>query len=84
MNTVLSNLQDRGLIERTPHPWHKNILETTLTEQGTALMREADVRAIRVERALAEEFTAAERATLQDLLTRCADRLDSIRLDPAS
>ncbi|MBF6203517.1 MarR family transcriptional regulator [Nocardia asteroides] len=84
MNTVLSNLQDRGLIERTPHPWHKNVLETTLTEQGTALMREADARAIRVERALAEEFTAAERATLQDLLTRCADRLDSIRPDPAS
>lgn len=34
MNTVLGNLQDRGLIERTPHAWHKNILETALTEKG--------------------------------------------------
>ncbi|MGW4326637.1 MarR family winged helix-turn-helix transcriptional regulator [Nocardia sp. NPDC004573] len=84
MNTVLSNLQDRGLIERTPHPWHKNVLETTLTDKGAAVMRDADVRAVRVERALAEEFTDAERAALQDLLTRCADRLDSIRPGPAA
>ncbi|BDT93797.1 MULTISPECIES: MarR family winged helix-turn-helix transcriptional regulator [Nocardia] len=84
MNTVLGNLQDRGLIERTPHPWHKNVLETTLTDKGAAVMRDADVRAVRVERALAEEFTDAERATLQDLLTRCADRLDSIRPGPAA
>lgn len=79
MNTILTNLQDRGLIERTPHAWHKNILETRLTEQGTTLMKDADARAIRVERALAEEFTAAERDALQDLLTRVADRLDAIR-----
>lgn len=82
MNTVLSNLQDRGLIARTPHAWHKNVLETTLTEEGAAVMRDADARAIRVERALAEEFTEAERATMLALLVRCADRLDTIRPEP--
>ncbi|WP_406267224.1 MarR family transcriptional regulator [Nocardia sp. NBC_00881] len=84
MNTVLGNLQDRGLIERTPHAWHKNVLETALTEKGATVMRDADARAIRVERALATEFTAAEQASLQDLLTRCADKLDSIRPDPVA
>ncbi|SUA81058.1 transcriptional regulator SlyA [Nocardia otitidiscaviarum] len=82
MNTILTNLQDRGLIERTPHAWHRNVLETRLTEQGEQVMHDADARAVRVERALAEEFTAAERQTLLDLLTRCADRLDTIRPEP--
>ncbi|AFU05855.1 putative marR-family transcriptional regulator [Nocardia brasiliensis ATCC 700358] len=84
MNTVLSNLQDRGLIERTPHAWHKNILETRLTEAGTAVMRDADARAVRVERAVAAGFTDAERATLQDLLTRCADLFDSVQSETPS
>ncbi|WP_306362107.1 hypothetical protein [Nocardia sp. CC227C] len=82
MNTILTNLRDRGLIERTPHAWHRNVLETRLTEQGEQVMRDADARAVRVERALAEEFTATERDTLLDLLTRCADRLDTIRAEP--
>ncbi|WP_238846946.1 MarR family winged helix-turn-helix transcriptional regulator [Nocardia arthritidis] len=79
MNTILANLQDRGLIERTPHAWHRNVLETRLTEAGRAVMADADARAIRVERALAAEFTDAERVALEDLLIRCADLLDSIR-----
>ncbi|MFQ6326593.1 MULTISPECIES: MarR family winged helix-turn-helix transcriptional regulator [unclassified Nocardia] len=79
MNTVLTNLQDRGLVERTPHEWHKNVLETRLTEKGATVMRDADARAVRVERALAAGFTTQERATLMELLDRCADLLDSIR-----
>lgn len=79
MNTVLTNLQDRGLIERTPHAWHKNILETRLTDAGAAVMKDADARAVRVERAVAAGFTDAERATLQELLARCADLFDSVR-----
>ena len=31
MNTVLKNLQERGYIERSPHEWHRNVLETRLT-----------------------------------------------------
>lgn len=84
MNTILSNLQERGLIERTPHAWHKNILETRLTEAGAAVMRDADARAVRVERAVAAGFTDTERATLQELLTRCADLFDSVRPETPS
>ncbi|MEV0028585.1 MarR family transcriptional regulator [Nocardia sp. NPDC050793] len=83
MNTVLGNLQERGFIERTPHAWHKNVLETRLTERGEAVMEDADARAIRVERAVDAAFTAAERETLRDLLTRCADAYDATRTNEA-
>jgi DNA-binding MarR family transcriptional regulator len=79
MNTVLNNLQDRGLIERTPHEWHRNVLETRLTDEGRAVMADADTRAVRVERALAAEFTDEERTTLVALLGRCVDVLEKER-----
>ncbi|MGD1222721.1 MULTISPECIES: MarR family winged helix-turn-helix transcriptional regulator [Streptomyces] len=79
MNTVLKNLQDRGLIERTPHEWHKNVLETRLTEEGRSVLADADARAVRVERALAAEFTDEERATLVGLVGRCVALLEKER-----
>ncbi|MGW1374057.1 MarR family winged helix-turn-helix transcriptional regulator [Streptomyces sp. NPDC002446] len=79
MNTVLKNLQERGLIERTPHQWHKNVLETRLTDEGRTVMADADARAIRVERALAAEFSDAERESLVALLGRCVALLESVR-----
>ncbi|MFI8853838.1 MarR family transcriptional regulator [Streptomyces sp. 891-h] len=79
MNTVLKNLQQRGLITRTPHPWHRNVLETRLTELGTQVMAEADENAVRVERGLAAQFTDEERAQLISLLARCSDYLESVR-----
>lgn len=79
MNTVLKNLQERGLIERTPHEWHRNVLETRLTEEGDAVMRRADTDAVRVERALAAAFSDEERELLIALLGRCARVLDEQR-----
>ncbi|MGY0501954.1 MarR family winged helix-turn-helix transcriptional regulator [Nocardia sp. FBN12] len=79
MNTVLTNLQERGLVDRTPHEWHKNVLETRLTEAGRSVMADADTRAIAVERAVADRFTEAELASMQELLTRSARALDEIR-----
>lgn len=79
MNTVLKNLQERGFIERTPHEWHRNVLETRLTEEGRAVMEQADTGAVRVERTLAAAFSAEEREQLVALLGRCAEVLDALR-----
>lgn len=79
MNTVLKNLQERGLIERTPHEWHRNVLETRLTDEGRTVMADADARAVRVERALAAEFTDEERDALAGLLGRCVALLEKER-----
>jgi DNA-binding MarR family transcriptional regulator len=71
MTTILQNLESAGLIVRTPHPWHRNVLETRLTEAGTAAFEQADARAVAVEQGLADEFTAEELKTLRSLLARC-------------
>ncbi|MFC4011231.1 MarR family winged helix-turn-helix transcriptional regulator [Nonomuraea purpurea] len=76
MTTVLKNLQEQGLIERTPHEWHRNILETRLTEAGERTLADADARAVRVERGLDAEFTPEERQTLIALLARCVAVLE--------
>ncbi|MGW5387700.1 MarR family winged helix-turn-helix transcriptional regulator [Nocardia sp. NPDC003963] len=81
MNTVLTNLVDRGLIERTPHPWHRNMLETRLTDEGETVVDAADARAIAVERTVGDGFTDAERETLCRLLSRCAELFDTARVD---
>ncbi|MCB5181106.1 MarR family winged helix-turn-helix transcriptional regulator [Streptomyces antimicrobicus] len=79
MNTVLKNLQERGLIERSPHEWHRNVLETRLTVEGRAVMEIADAAAVRVERALAAAFGDEERELLVSLLGRAAEVLDAQR-----
>ncbi|MEV0201832.1 MarR family transcriptional regulator [Nonomuraea sp. NPDC050691] len=79
MNTVLRNLQEQGLIERTPHEWHKNILETRLTAKGAQVMAAADANAVRVERGLAGAFSDEERETLIALLARCVEQLEGAR-----
>ncbi|MER6254027.1 MarR family transcriptional regulator [Streptomyces sp. NPDC001584] len=76
MNTVLKNLQERGLVQRTPHELHGNVLETRLTDAGRTAMELADSGAVRVERALAAAFTGEERELLIRLLGRCAAALD--------
>jgi DNA-binding MarR family transcriptional regulator len=72
MTTILHNLESAGLIVRTPHPWHRNMLETRLTEAGQAAFAVADERAAAVERRLAAEFSEDERETLRGLLARCS------------
>ncbi|WP_206067737.1 MarR family winged helix-turn-helix transcriptional regulator [Nonomuraea composti] len=75
MTVVLKNLEERGLIERSPHPWHRSVLETRLTETGRATLEAADERAVVIERAIAAEFSAEERKTLRGLLARCNDAI---------
>lgn len=72
MTTILQNLLATGLIERTQHPWHRNVLETRLTAAGVAAVDKADEKASAVERRLAAEFTTEERDMLISLLGRCS------------
>ncbi|WP_220447489.1 MarR family winged helix-turn-helix transcriptional regulator [Nonomuraea diastatica] len=75
MTVVLKNLEERGLVERSPHPWHRNVLETRLTSAGRAALEAADERAVLIERAIAAEFSAEERAALRALLARCVEAI---------
>ncbi|MFJ6016643.1 MarR family winged helix-turn-helix transcriptional regulator [Streptomyces sp. NPDC092952] len=76
MTAMLKTLQTRGLIGRTAHPWHQRILETRLTESGQRALAAADKEAVRIERRIADEFTAEERDTLRALLARCVQAIE--------
>lgn len=76
MTVVLKNLEERGLVERTPHPWHRNILETRLTQAGQSALTAADERAVVVEQAITTELTPEEQTTLRTLLTRCTQAIE--------
>ncbi|MEU6787144.1 MarR family transcriptional regulator [Nonomuraea angiospora] len=81
MTVVLKNLEERGLIERSPHPWHRNVLETRLSEAGRAALKAADDRAVVIERAIADEFSAAEQEQLRGLLARCGEAIARATLE---
>jgi DNA-binding MarR family transcriptional regulator len=75
MAAVLRNLESSGLIDRHPHPWHRNVVETKLTATGRRALVSADAAASRIERRLADRFTAHERDTLRRLLRECSAEL---------
>ncbi|MGW4406709.1 MarR family winged helix-turn-helix transcriptional regulator [Nonomuraea sp. NPDC004702] len=75
MNVVLKNLLEHGLIERSPHQWHRTMLETHLTDAGREALRVADEAAVIIERRISAAFTPEERATLRTLLTRFTDAI---------
>ncbi|MFD4524048.1 MarR family winged helix-turn-helix transcriptional regulator [Streptomyces sp. NPDC058470] len=75
MNVVLKNLHERGLVARTPHPWHGNVLHTQLTREGIEAFEAADVRAVEIERRISGAFSPEERELLRSLLTRAVSAI---------
>ena len=75
MTTILRNLESAGLIERTPHPLHRHVIETRPTPTGRKALDQADERAAGVERRLAAAFSEEELDTLRALLARVSTAL---------
>ncbi|WP_254898061.1 MarR family winged helix-turn-helix transcriptional regulator [Kitasatospora sp. NA04385] len=75
MAVLLRHLTERGLVERAPHRWHRNVLETRLTDSGRAALELADERATEVEQCLADEFTEAEQEQFRRFLGRASRAL---------
>ncbi|MBB4684717.1 MarR family winged helix-turn-helix transcriptional regulator [Amycolatopsis jiangsuensis] len=73
MNSTVGRLEARGLIQRTPHPMHRTLIELTLTGYGRDLFERADARVSALDTDLAAELSPAELSTLKDLLTRVTD-----------
>jgi len=70
MATMLTNLEEKGLIERAVSPLHQRVRVAQLTAKGTDLVRRADPAVLAVERRLAAAFTADERVAFTDHLER--------------
>jgi DNA-binding MarR family transcriptional regulator len=75
MNTIVTNLEEKRLLERRSHPIHSHVLETTLTSRGRDVLERADRAALAVEKRLADAFHADERKAFKELLSRSVDAL---------
>ncbi|MFC4502730.1 MULTISPECIES: MarR family winged helix-turn-helix transcriptional regulator [Streptomyces] len=78
MASTLAQLEQRGLVRRTPDATdgRRSIME--ITEEGREMLAERRSESVRLLGAVLEEFTAEERATLAaavPLLDRLAERL---------
>jgi DNA-binding MarR family transcriptional regulator len=73
MMVVLKAMQEQGLIERTPHPRHPNVLEVHLTDVGREALGAARELAEPIEQRLRDAFTHEEESTLRALLDRIID-----------
>jgi DNA-binding MarR family transcriptional regulator len=76
MMVVLKSMEEQGLVERTPHPRHPNVLEVHLTDVGREALETARNLADPVELRVSDEFSAREMETLRRLLTRLNEALD--------
>ncbi|MBD0691319.1 MarR family winged helix-turn-helix transcriptional regulator [Streptomyces sp. CBMA123] len=75
MTTILTNLENKGLITRETSSVHQKVLVAKLTRSGRALAKKADVLARGVEQRLADAFDDGEQAQLRELLERSAAAL---------
>ena len=68
--TLVNGLEKRGLISRLPHPTDGRAMGLHLTAQGLTLMREAEKKAMELEKESSHRLTAMEQKTLMRLLKK--------------
>lgn len=66
--TMLNQLEQRDLVVRQPHPHDGRAIALSLTEQGKALMAEAEATAYQLEIDATAALSEAQRSTLRRLL----------------
>lgn len=76
MMVVLKTLEEQGLIVRTPHDRHRNVLEVHFTAAGHEILHTARTHAEPVERRFLTAMSKQEQAILRTLLLRCIDAMD--------
>ena len=67
---LLAKLQERGLVQRSPHPDDKRAISLSLTEPGIALMLKAQKTAKDLEQEAASKLSPAEQKTIMRLLQK--------------
>ncbi|MFB7907320.1 MarR family winged helix-turn-helix transcriptional regulator [Kitasatospora sp. NPDC056076] len=75
MTTILTNLENKGLITRETSSVHQKVLVAKLTRSGRTLAKKADTLARGVEKRLTDAFDDTEQAQLRELLERSAAAL---------
>ena len=72
MDGLLSRMELRGFLHRTPNPQHATLVEIKLTTQGRAVFEESDALVDKLEQRLTDGLSDAEVALVRDMLGRVA------------
>lgn len=70
MMIVLKTMEEQGLVSRSPHPRHANVLELHITDVGREALHAARERVDPVERRVIDAFSSRDLAALRALLSR--------------
>ncbi len=73
MMVVLKAMEEQGLVERTPHPRHRTVLEIHLTGVGREALAAARKEAEPIEQRMAGALSREEVEALRGLLWRCIE-----------
>ena len=79
MAEVITELEQRGLISRTPDPRNQRRYLATLTEAGAALLESVRPAVTAVEAGMTERLSGVEVADLRRLLRACRETLAGSR-----
>jgi DNA-binding MarR family transcriptional regulator len=70
MMILLKTMDQQGLITRSAHPRHPNVLELHMTDVGREALREARERVDPIEQRVFSEFSTRDLATFREYLSR--------------
>lgn len=73
MMVVLKTLEEQGLVARSPHPRHANVLELRITDAGREALHAGREQVEPVEARIVDAFSQNELRTLRKLLSRWSD-----------
>jgi len=77
MMIVLKAMEEQGLVSRSAHPRHVNVLELHITDVGREALHAARERVEPVERRVSDAFSSEELETLRGLLGRFIDAINA-------
>jgi DNA-binding MarR family transcriptional regulator len=76
MMILLKTMDQQGLITRSAHPRHPNVLELHMTDVGREALRDARERVDPIEQRVFGAFSAKELAAFREFLFRFIDEFD--------
>ncbi|MGN6331322.1 MAG: MarR family winged helix-turn-helix transcriptional regulator [Motilibacteraceae bacterium] len=75
---LLAELEEAGLVVRTPHPAHRRVLQSQLTAAGSRRLQRANVAADAVEKAMLRGLSAMDLKALKAALQSCDAQLEDL------
>jgi DNA-binding MarR family transcriptional regulator len=76
MMILLKTMEQQGLISRSPHPRHPNVLELHMTDVGREALQAAHERVDPIEQGVFGVFSKRDLAVFRELLSRFIDAFD--------